>query len=143
MIPVVTRFAEHPEWREADQQSERVKKRDEVFLHWADPDQLHQMTLTVILIGFEKMHAGPGRSGSRLRAAAAEWFESSGYKDLMEEAWLRSPVLTKENIRRFRNAASHDNALNLGEAALGCLYVSEVVRRLKFPRLGTEFRPAI
>jgi hypothetical protein len=143
VVQVSTLFSQNPGWLEADRNSKRIMDEERVFLQWADPEQVSKSTLGQMLVGIEKMLQGPGSSGSLLRKGASEWLHATHYPEAVRAFWLQPPILTDKNIRRFRNASSHDGIFNLEKAAFGSLCAAEFVSRLALPELGAEWEVQI
>jgi hypothetical protein len=136
-------FDANPEWltQDLEKLSERSSNAEAVFLmKLAVPESRSSMTLSDILLVLEKCVVTPRRPekcASILREKATEYFAPHA-KQLLESIRARSSqrLLSIENIRWFRNRASHAKPINRIDACVGRVIAKKIVDLLFTPQIA-------
>ena len=129
---LVELFGSHPEWLKWDLEnlSGRSKKREAIFIRLADPEGHRRLSLFQLVILLSKcMEADDSPTGSRLRREASKHFEKYRHQldALRNQSWLNPVHLTQENIDAFRNKPSHNDSVDILDAAVGRLLARRVL----------------
>jgi hypothetical protein len=136
-------FQQHPEWLQEDQAnlSPAKQKEEELFLKkLTDPTKASRLTLGDLLLILKKCSASREElraTGSRLRLEASRHlgnFEPQ-LNPLLEKSWLYPTCLTEANIAWYRNRASHQGSIDLGDALAGRAIAKGALNRFFLPGL--------
>ena len=134
-------FVKNPDWSAWDDAnlSRTARRSVEIFFRLTSPEKANRITLRDIWLLLGKCippdDSHRGSDGSRLRLEACRYFDAvrRQAEPLVKDDHLNTGVLSVHDIDDFRNRASHDDPIDLVDAAVGRTLARELLNRFLFP----------